>query len=68
MVGVYQIDVMFMWGILFILYGHGLIGSGVLLGKKKKKKNSDILFITIYIMLKRSVWGTRTTLRIEQIE
>jgi hypothetical protein len=38
MVGVYQIDVMFMWGILFILYGHGLIGSGVLLGKKKKKK------------------------------
>lgn len=67
MVGVYQIDVMFMWGIVFILYGHGLIGSGVLLGKKKKK-NSDILFITIYIMLKRSVWGTRTTLRIEQIE
>jgi hypothetical protein len=65
MVGVYQIDVMFMWGILFILYGHGLIGSGVLL---EKKKTPDILFITIYIMLKRSVWGTRTTLRIEQIE
>jgi hypothetical protein len=48
MVGVYQIDVMFMWGILFILYGHGLIGSGVLLGKKKKKKLRHLVHHNLY--------------------